>query len=90
MKCIAGIGKLCFTNYNLGYAFANGIFALAEGLDMFRLDPIATGWRMIPSSICPLQKELWLDGCLGVEPRRVGNALAEGLSDLGGGGDYSG
>jgi hypothetical protein len=31
---------------------------------------------------CPLRKELGLDGCLGVEPRRDGIALAEGHSHL--------
>jgi hypothetical protein len=32
-----------------------------------------------------LRKELWLDGCLADESRRVGFALPEGLCDLGGG-----
>jgi hypothetical protein len=31
-----------------------------------------------------LLKELWLRGCLGIEHRSVGIALAEGLHDLGG------
>jgi hypothetical protein len=65
MKCIAGIGKLCLTNYNLGYAFANGIFVLAEGLDVFRPDPIATVWRMIPSGNLSFTKRTlvgWMSG----------------------------
>jgi hypothetical protein len=32
--------------------------------------------------MCPLRKELWLDGCLGVEHRSVGIAFAEELCDL--------
>jgi hypothetical protein len=35
-------------------------------------------------AVCPLQKGLWSDGCLGFQYRRVGIALAEGLYDLGG------
>jgi hypothetical protein len=31
--------------------------------------------------ICPLEKEICFDGCLGVEPRKVGVALAERLWD---------
>jgi hypothetical protein len=44
--------------------------------------------RWSHQAMCPLQKELWLDGCLRVEPRRVGIALTEGLCDTreGGGG----
>jgi hypothetical protein len=47
-------------------------------------------------AICPLRKELWLAGCLGVEPREMGSLwlrasatleggiiLAEGLHDWG-------
>jgi hypothetical protein len=49
MECIAEIGKCCLKNHNLGYAYANGIFALVKGLDMFRLGPVATGGQMIPS-----------------------------------------
>jgi hypothetical protein len=36
---------------------------------------------MIPSGNLSFAKELWFDGCLGVERRRVGLALAEGLWD---------
>jgi hypothetical protein len=46
---------------------------------MFRLGVIATDGRMIHQAICPLQKEIWLDGCLGVEPRRVWITLADVL-----------
>jgi hypothetical protein len=65
--------------------WANETF-LAEGLDMFRIGPTATGGKMIPSGNLSILKRHWLDGCLEVEPRRVGFALAEGLCDLGGGG----
>jgi hypothetical protein len=71
-------------NYNRGYACANGIFVAAEGLDMFKLGAVATGGRPSHQATCPLRKELWLVGCLGVEPRSVGIALADGLCDLGG------
>jgi hypothetical protein len=40
------------------------------------------GWSH--QAICPLLREHWLKGCLGVEPRRVGITLAEGLYDFGG------
>jgi hypothetical protein len=51
---------------NLGCAYANGFVVLDKGLDVFRLGTVATGGRQ---AFCPLRKELWLDGCLGVEPR---------------------
>jgi hypothetical protein len=78
MKCIAGISKICLTNHNLGYAYTNGIVVLAEGLDMFRLGPIAFGGRMIPSGNLFFTKRTLLDGCLGAEPRRDGITSAEG------------
>jgi hypothetical protein len=34
---------------NWGYAYANGIVVLAEGLDMFRLRAIATGGKVNPT-----------------------------------------
>jgi hypothetical protein len=37
-------------------------------------------------AICPLPKELCLNGCLGVGPRKVQITLADGLYDLEGGG----
>jgi hypothetical protein len=53
---------------------------------MFVVGAVATGGKVNPSgNLFSLQKELWLDGCLGVEPRRGGIVLAEGLSDFGGG-----
>jgi hypothetical protein len=52
-------------NSSWGYAYANGFVVLAEGLDMFRLGDIATGGNMTRQAIYLLQKELWLDGCLG-------------------------
>jgi hypothetical protein len=30
-------------NYIFGYAYNDGLVVLAEGLDMFRLGPVATG-----------------------------------------------
>jgi hypothetical protein len=45
---------------------------MMESLDMFRQGAIATGGRMIPSGNLSIRKELWLDGCLGVEARGVG------------------
>jgi hypothetical protein len=47
-KCTAGIGKWC-REIKLCNAYANRILVFAEGLDMFRLRPIATRGRMIPS-----------------------------------------
>jgi hypothetical protein len=67
-----------------GCADANGIFVAAEGLDVFRLGVTATGGRWSHQAICPLWKYLCLVGCLGVEPRKIGIALAEGLHYWGG------
>jgi hypothetical protein len=76
-------------------AYVNGFVVLAEGLDVFRLRAIATGGRGSHQAICPLKKELWLDGCLRVEPRKLGSLwlkasvtsgriiLVEGLHDWG-------
>lgn len=36
---------------------------------------------MIRQAICPVRKK-WLDGCLGLEPRKVEMALNEDLCDL--------
>jgi hypothetical protein len=52
---------------------------LAEGLDVFRLRAVAVGEDDPIRQNLSFAKELWLDGCLGVEPRKVGIALAEGL-----------
>jgi hypothetical protein len=49
---------------------------------MIRLGAIATGESMTLSSNMSFMKK-WLDECLGVEPRRGGVALAEGLCDVG-------
>jgi hypothetical protein len=38
---------------------------------MFRLDAAAADRKMNRQDLS-LRKELWLDGCLGVEPRRMG------------------
>jgi hypothetical protein len=64
-KHIAGIGKQCLINSNWGCAYTNGIVVLAEGLDMFRLEPIAPGGRMIPSSNLSFAKRtlvVWMSG----------------------------
>jgi hypothetical protein len=62
---------------------------LAEGLDMFRLVAVATDGRMILSGNLSFTK-ITLVGCLGVEPRSVGIALADGCAILWGGGDHFG
>jgi hypothetical protein len=54
-----------------GYAYANWFVVLAEGLDMFRLVLLTLAGIRTRQAICPLQKELWLAGCLGVEPRQM-------------------
>jgi hypothetical protein len=76
-----------------GYAYANGFVVLAGGLDMFRLGLLTLAGIWTRQAICPLQNELWLPGCLGVEPREMGSLwlraraslwgiiLAEGLHD---------
>jgi hypothetical protein len=78
-----------------GYACANGFVVLAEGLDMFRLGLLTLAGIRTRQAICPLRKELWLAGCLRVEPREMGSLwlrawatfwgiiLAEGLHDWG-------
>jgi hypothetical protein len=40
---------------------------------------VAAGGRWYHQATCPLTKELYLHGCLGIEPLRVGVILAEGL-----------
>lgn len=52
------------------------MFLLAEGTDMFRIGAVGTGGNVNPSGNLSFRKELWLDGCLGVEPRRDGLTLA--------------
>jgi hypothetical protein len=60
-----------------------GLVVLAEGLHVFRLRVVATSGRKFLSSNLCLEKELWLDGCLGVEPRYFEVSLPEGLCDWG-------
>jgi hypothetical protein len=48
------------------------MFLLAEGLDRFRIGAIGTGGNVNPSGNLSFGKELWLDGCLGIERRRMG------------------
>jgi hypothetical protein len=62
---------------------------------MFRLGLLTLAGIRTRQAICPLRKELWLAGCLGVEPREMGSlwlrasaslwgiVLAEGLHDWG-------
>jgi hypothetical protein len=64
--------------------YANVIFVAAEGLDFSRTGIIGTGERSCHQATCPLWKGFWLDDTLGVGPRSVGMALADGLCDLGG------
>jgi hypothetical protein len=83
------------THNKWGYAYANGFVVLADGLDMFRLGLLTLAGIRTRQAICPLRKELWLAGCLGVEPRGMGSLwlraraslwgiiLAEGLHDWG-------
>jgi hypothetical protein len=56
-----------------GYAYANGFVVLAEDLDMFRLLLLTLAGIRTSQAICPLRKELWLAGCLRVEPREMGS-----------------
>jgi hypothetical protein len=58
---------------------------LAEGPDMFTLRDVAVGGGS-HQAICPLRTELMLVGCLGVEHRKVGIAIAEDLCEWRGGG----
>jgi hypothetical protein len=50
-----------------------GFVVLVEGLDMFRLGLFTLAGIRTRQAICPLRKELWLAGCLGVEPREMGS-----------------
>jgi hypothetical protein len=50
MKRVAGNGKRCFINHKRGCSCATGIFFVAEGLGLFKLENIATGWwEVIPT-----------------------------------------
>jgi hypothetical protein len=51
---------------------------------MFMPGANATGGRMVPPGNLSLRKELWLNVCLGADPRSVGIALTDGLCDSGG------
>jgi hypothetical protein len=46
---------------------------------------IDTGGNTDRQAICPLRKELWLAGCLGVEPREMGSIWLRAWATLGGG-----
>jgi hypothetical protein len=51
--------------YNWGCVYASGIFIVAEGLDMFKLEAIATDRRMIPSGNLSFTKRTlvgWMSG----------------------------
>jgi hypothetical protein len=54
---------------------------------MFRLGATSTGGKVNPSGNLFFTKKLWLDGCLGVEPRRIGSPVAT-LTWLGGWWEY--
>jgi hypothetical protein len=54
-----------------GYAYANVFVVLAEGLDMFRPELLTLAGIRTRHAICPLRKELWLAGCLGVEHKEM-------------------
>jgi hypothetical protein len=56
-----------------GYAYTNGFVVLAEGLDMFRLGLLTLAGIRTRQTICTIQKELRLAGCLRVEPRGMGS-----------------
>jgi hypothetical protein len=76
--------------YNWGYAHAKR-FVLTEGLDVFRRECIPTTVRMItPGNLYFVggKKKLWLDECLGVEPRRDGIGLAGSVCKFGVGGYF--
>jgi hypothetical protein len=62
--------NLKYSNWGCAYAYE---FLSVVGLDMFRL------------AIFPLQKEFWLNGWLGYEPRGTGWLLLK-ASMIGGGG----
>jgi hypothetical protein len=87
----------------MGCAYTNGIVVLAEGLDMFRLGPIAAGGRMIPSgnlSFTKINLVGWMSGSwaqkdwdhFGCKPLRLwdGGPFWLKISATWGGGDYFG
>jgi hypothetical protein len=39
-------------NYNVRYAYANGVFVAAEDLDVFRLGVVVTGGRLSHQATC--------------------------------------
>jgi hypothetical protein len=47
MKHLSGIGKRCLLDSNLGYDYVDGIIAVSEVLDIFKLGATASGERMI-------------------------------------------
>jgi hypothetical protein len=52
-------------NWKRGCAYANGVFVMAEGLDMFKLGASATGGTMIPSGNLSFMKRTlvgWMSG----------------------------
>jgi hypothetical protein len=71
-------GNLSYTKITLigwisgSWTQRDGI-ALAEGLDMFRLGLLTLAGIRTRQAICSLRKEIWLAGCLGVEPREMGS-----------------
>jgi hypothetical protein len=65
MKCRVGIGEQSLIHYNWVCAYSDGIFVLAEGLDMTRPRALATGKRMISSGNLSYAKRTlvgWMSG----------------------------
>jgi hypothetical protein len=70
---MAGIGKISLKIINFVYARASGFAFLAELLDTFRQEAIATAGKINPSANLPLRKEISFND---VEPRLDGIASA--------------
>jgi hypothetical protein len=58
-RCVAGLLFL-------------GFVVIAEGLDMIRLRGVATDYNTKYSGKLSFTKEIWLGGCLGIQPRGMG------------------
>jgi hypothetical protein len=67
------------TNYNGGAAYANRVLLWPKAL-ICDIRGYCYWWEIIPSGNL-LWEGFWLGGFLGVGPRSVGIALAEGLHD---------
>jgi hypothetical protein len=67
-----------------GDVYVNGFVDLVKVFTCSDYGLLPLAGTLTSQAICTLRKELWLDGCLGVEPRRDGITQAEGFCDLGG------